>query len=70
MSLICDKAAQLIADVETPPLVPRLLDVARQYGLTAYDAAYLELSLRLSLPLATKDGPLATAARRAGRYAT
>jgi predicted nucleic acid-binding protein len=35
-------------------------------GLTAYDAAYLELALRESLPLATHDGELRAAARAAG----
>lgn len=40
--------------------------VAREYGLTAYDAAYLELAMRLGLPLATGDRSLQAAARRAG----
>ncbi|MBV8095470.1 MAG: type II toxin-antitoxin system VapC family toxin [Acetobacteraceae bacterium] len=34
--------------------------------LSLYDAAYLELSLRRRLPLATKDAGLAAAAERAG----
>ena len=70
VSQICDKAAQLIADIESPPAVPRLLVLARQYSLTAYDAAYLELALRLSLPLASKNGALAVAARKTGLFAT
>lgn len=36
--------------------------LARQHGLTLYDAAYLELAARRGLPLATFDGPLARAA--------
>lgn len=36
------------------------------YKLTAYDASYLELSLRRRLPLATLDRRLAAAASRAG----
>lgn len=36
------------------------------YGLTVYDAAYLELAQRLRLPLATLDRALVEAARRAG----
>ncbi len=43
-----------------------LLPLARQYGLTIYDAAYLELAMRRNLPLATLDAALATAARAAG----
>ena len=41
----------------------RLADL---YGLTAYDAAYLELAQRRRLPLATLDRALADAARAAG----
>ena len=40
--------------------------LARLYNLSAYDAAYLELALRLKLPLATIDRPLAKAAGLAG----
>ena len=36
--------------------------LAEAHGLTLYDAAYLELALRLSLPLATLDPELRTAA--------
>jgi predicted nucleic acid-binding protein len=43
-----------------------VLGLARLYGLTAYDAAYLELSIREALPLATLDGPLRAAALKAG----
>lgn len=40
--------------------------VAREYGLTAYDASYLDLAFREGLELATFDERLAEAARRAG----
>ena len=40
--------------------------LVRKYGLTSYDAAYLELALRLGAPLATNDDELAAAARHAG----
>ena len=40
--------------------------LADLYGLTIYDAAYLELAQRLRLPLATLDRDLAKAARAAG----
>ncbi len=36
------------------------------WGLSAYDACYLDLALRQNLPLATKDQQLADAARRIG----
>nr|WP_200892550.1 type II toxin-antitoxin system VapC family toxin [Aliterella atlantica] len=42
------------------------LMLGRQEGLAAYDAAYLELALRLGLPLATIDTRLAEAASRCG----
>ena len=42
------------------------LRVARDHELSVYDAAYLELAMRRRIPLATLDGDLATAARRAG----
>ena len=40
--------------------------LSEQHALTAYDATYLELALRLNLPLATKDKHLAAAARASG----
>jgi predicted nucleic acid-binding protein len=40
------------------------LALAQQMKLTIYDAAYLELALRLGLPLATLDDALRAAARR------
>jgi predicted nucleic acid-binding protein len=39
------------------------LQLSDRLGLTAYDAAYLELALRRRLPLATLDGDLIRAAR-------
>lgn len=42
------------------------LALARQYGLTIYDAAYLELTIRLKAELATNDKALAKAAGTAG----
>jgi predicted nucleic acid-binding protein len=40
--------------------------LTRQYGLTIYDAAYLELAMRRGASLATTDQALAKAARAAG----
>ncbi len=39
---------------------------AEQYGLTVYDAAYLELAVREGFALATLDNDLRNAARAAG----
>ena len=39
-------------------------DLALQYGLTVYDAAYLELARRRALPLATRDATLQAAAKK------
>jgi predicted nucleic acid-binding protein len=43
-----------------------ILTLARSEQLTTYDAAYLELAVRRALPLMTKDGELADAAKRLG----
>jgi len=48
------------------PLAADTLFLARKWSLTAYDAAYLELALRLSLPLCTLDHDLQKAAKAAG----
>ena len=42
------------------------LQLADRFQLTVYDAAYLELAQRRSLPLATLDKPLRTAAGTLG----
>jgi predicted nucleic acid-binding protein len=43
-----------------------VLEAARRYRLSAYDAGYLELAMREALPLATLDAALRNAARAAG----
>jgi predicted nucleic acid-binding protein len=42
------------------------LPLARRSGLSAYDASYLELTMREDLPLATLDENLRKAARKLG----
>lgn len=44
----------------------RILSIGRQHGLSAYDAAYLELAMREGLRLATRDKALREAARNCG----
>jgi predicted nucleic acid-binding protein len=43
-----------------------ILALARQQGLSVYDAAYLDLAMRSGLPLATQDAVLREAAVRCG----
>lgn len=43
-----------------------ITQLAELYGLTAYDATYLELAVRLGLPLATSDKALIAAANASG----
>lgn len=54
------------SDPMTPSMILQLLEVARTYSLSAYDASYLNLALHLSLPLATLDARLREAAEQAG----
>jgi predicted nucleic acid-binding protein len=57
----------ILTDGETSLRALReILTLARAEMLTTYDAAYLELSIRRGLPLATKDHSLQVAARRIG----
>ena len=42
------------------------LALALEHNLSAYDAAYLDLAIRLRLPIAARDGALREAAFRAG----
>ena len=62
------KALQALAftlDYEMSVLAfTELSQLASTLTLSIYDAAYLELAVRLKLPLACKDGPLRDAARR------
>lgn len=43
-----------------------LSELASAYDLSIYDATYLELAERRTLPLGCKDGPLKKAAKRRG----
>jgi len=60
---------QLPITVQEVPLdlaLQAILNLAREQGLTAYDAAYLDLAMRQGLPLATQDDDLRAAAVRVG----
>jgi predicted nucleic acid-binding protein len=57
----------IVEDTVRPFAVQKtVLTLARAYRLTGYDATYLELVLRTSGVLATFDGQLANAVRKAG----
>ena len=64
-ALIALRALAFTLDHEMSVLAfTKLSQLGSELALSVYDAAYLELSLRLKLPLACKDGPLREAARR------
>jgi predicted nucleic acid-binding protein len=70
------ESAAFIAMIEELPIVAdpatgaralhETMGLARAHRLSAYDAAYLELAMRLGLPLATGDRSLRAAAERVG----
>jgi predicted nucleic acid-binding protein len=68
VSYLADLGLLAIAQDDLPcaPMQSRVLDLGRRHGLTAYDAAYLELAMRRAGVLATFDRKLAGAARAAG----
>ena len=60
-------ALRIEVDSEAMDLArPRLLELARQHQLSAYDASYLELALRLGARLASFDRRLMRAADAEG----
>jgi len=61
--------AVLPVDVEPVPpatVFSRIQSLSREHGLTAYDAAYLDLALAMELPVATLDLDLMRACRKGG----
>jgi predicted nucleic acid-binding protein len=71
-----DKAARFFEDLRALPIrvdphssestFGRVFALAVQHRVTIYDAAYLELAIRLGLPLVTLDDELRNAAMAAG----
>ena len=58
---------EIEADADTAShALSSILNLARRYRLSAYDASYLELALRKGIPLATLDKDLLKAANKAG----
>ncbi|MBM3359249.1 MAG: type II toxin-antitoxin system VapC family toxin [Betaproteobacteria bacterium] len=64
---ILSRVERLQLAVDRAAVLPRaLFELADRHGISAYDAAYLELAQRRGLPLATRDTRLARVARAAG----
>ncbi|MHB1560117.1 MAG: type II toxin-antitoxin system VapC family toxin [Isosphaeraceae bacterium] len=60
-------ALPIAVDTQTPALAfDPILNLTRSHKLTAYDAAYLELAMRLGVPLAARDDALEKAAAAVG----
>jgi predicted nucleic acid-binding protein len=58
---------RLIIDHETSDVAfSTISDLAIKHSLSAYDAAYLELAQRKSIPLGSRDEPLKAAAKKSG----
>lgn len=58
--------AQAVENSQDPVSMRRALQAGRKFGLTAYDAVYLETALGQDLPLATLDRQLVAASSKAG----
>ena len=58
--------ARLPIRIEREPRGRLVVGLARKHHLTAYDASYLDLAVRLTTPIATLDRALADAARAEG----
>lgn len=61
--------AQLPLAIEPPPTqraTSEIMQLARRYALSFYDASYLESAIRNHLPLGTFDEPLRKAAKACG----
>jgi predicted nucleic acid-binding protein len=51
---------------QEPPerMLKEIISLAREHGLSTYDASYLDLAMRLGLPIATQDASLMKAAQK------
>jgi predicted nucleic acid-binding protein len=65
-ALFLNSVARLPVTLDRDPDGTTVLMLARRHRLTVYDASYLELALRLGLPLASLDGELRRAATACG----
>jgi predicted nucleic acid-binding protein len=56
----------VLREIEANAVFDRIQSFSREHGLTAYDAAYLDLARASGLPLATLDEDLIRACGKAG----
>ena len=68
IAIILESLKELPITVDSPDAnaAIRLPVLALKHQITAYDAAYLELALRLKLPIATKDAAMKRAMLASG----
>jgi predicted nucleic acid-binding protein len=45
-------------------MLKEIVSLAREHGLSTYDASYLDLAMRLGLPISTQDAFLMKAAKK------
>ena len=58
-------ALAIMVEQEIPErMLKEIIALARDRHLSTYDASYLDLAMRLGLPLATQDGSLLNAAKK------
>ncbi len=63
---LCKSLPLTLVEVPLDIALATVMELAREHGLTVYDATYLELARREGLPIATLDTDLLAAARRIG----
>jgi len=51
-------ALNIVVEPAIAESIPRIATLAHRYGLTSYDAAYLDLGIRTGFPIATLDQAL------------
>jgi len=66
LELVSTFPIQIDGSSETPQSMLALYESSETYKLTSYDAVYLRLAQKSGLPLASKDGDLVAAAKKAG----
>lgn len=64
--IIAQQNALALIVNEAPVAIDEILKLALRHELSSYDASYLELAIRLQMPLASKDDALRAAARSCG----